>query len=75
MTKVISLTDEAYEKLVRLKNSDSFSKTILKLTESVKKKPLTYFAGKWVGGFAESEKIFSKISEKRRASKLRRVSF
>ena len=40
MTKVISVSDEAYERLSRIKGRDSFTGTILRLTNPKKKKTL-----------------------------------
>ena len=46
--KTITLTNEAYERLSRLKNEDeSFSQLILRLTESLNKENILSFAGIW----------------------------
>jgi len=40
MTKIISLSDEAYERLARLKNGSSFSQTVIRLTVKTREKNL-----------------------------------
>ncbi len=46
MTKLISISDEAYEQLYHLKHKgDSFTKVILRFTEKEKRRPLTDFWG------------------------------
>ncbi|MBI2672192.1 antitoxin VapB family protein [Candidatus Woesearchaeota archaeon] len=50
MTKVISLSNEAYERIKSVKRSgESFSDVIIKLIGKTKKKPLSDFLGKWSG--------------------------
>lgn len=54
MTKVISLSEEAYKTLKKLKRSgESFSDIIVRLIKGVEAKPLDEFAGKWVGNDAD----------------------
>ena len=49
MTKVISLSNKAYELLAKQKkNSESFSDLILNLVKKSEKKPISSFAGKWM---------------------------
>lgn len=45
MTKIISISDEAYSELSRLKNGLSFSKIIITLTKMKKKDSIMDFAG------------------------------
>lgn len=45
MTKVISISDEAYEELKKMKNGMSFSKIIVSITKEKKKTNLLKFAG------------------------------
>ncbi len=45
MTKVISISDEAYEELKKIKNDMSFSKIIVSITREKKKTNLLKFAG------------------------------
>ncbi len=45
MTKVISISDEAYEELKRLKNGISFTKVIIELTNTKKKGSIIKYAG------------------------------
>lgn len=50
MTKIISLSDEAYEKLKNMKEAkESFSKVVVRLSEKEEKKPLMAFFGAWAG--------------------------
>jgi predicted CopG family antitoxin len=58
MTKVISISDEAYEKLKKLKNERSFSEVILELSIEKNKDSLMKFAG------ALSDKEAKKIKDK-----------
>jgi predicted CopG family antitoxin len=48
MTKVISLSEKAYETLKSLKKSgESFSDVVIRITSKEKKKSLLEFAGTW----------------------------
>lgn len=76
MTKVISLSDNAYENLKSLKNgSESFSDVVKRLTTSAKKESLLDLAGKWSGSKEELDRIEKMIYEDRKKFKLRRVKF
>ncbi len=63
MTKVISISDEAYLELSKRKANRSFTKVIIELT-SQKKKPLSEFAGLLTD--KEAEKIKKTINEERK---------
>ncbi len=69
MTKVISISDEAYERLKRLKNEMSFSEIIVELTMEKNKDNLMKFAGALTDG--EAEKIKKSIYEGRKISSRR----
>ncbi len=69
MTKVISLSNEAYQALSGIKGKDSFSKTVLRLLGGKPKRPLSYFAGKWKG----DTKILDEVLAHRAKAKLRDV--
>ncbi len=72
MTKVISLSNEAYETLSKIKGKDSFSKVVLRLARGGQaKKPLSYFYGK----LADSKIDWNEILEHRKHAKLRRIEF
>ena len=72
MTKVISLSDEAYNALSELKEGkDSFSKVVLRIANKVKKVSLLEFAGKWKGSKDELGKLFLEIEKERNKTKLR----
>lgn len=73
MTKVISLSDNAYQELERLKKEgESFSDVVLGLTKK-EKKPLSYFFGKLS---KEDADIMEKsIKDMRKKAKLRDVEF
>lgn len=65
MTKLISLSDDAYAFLSIEKLSDeSFSKVVKRLTSKTKGSLLD-FAGKWPGGSSEAKNIFDKILKER----------
>jgi len=72
MTKVISLSDMAYESLLALKRGkESFSGVVLRITKEKHPKPLIEFAGKWKGSKEETDKIFKEIMMERTKSALR----
>ncbi len=72
MPRVITISDEAYAALLSLKGrKESFTDVVLKLVKKERKKPLSYFAGKWVGDPKELTAIFESIIEERRSVKLR----
>ncbi len=76
MTRVISLSDEAYEKLKSEKEGkESFSDVVNKLTSEKKKVSIMDFAGKWPGGKEELDRIEKIIYEDRKKFKLRKVEF
>ncbi len=73
MTKVISLSDEAYENLRKLKViKESFSEVVNRLTAK-EKRSLAEFAGKWSGPKDELDTLAKKIREEREAAKGREV--
>jgi len=69
MTKVISISDEAYEKLSRMKNDKSFSKIIVELVIDKSKDDLMQFAGLLTSH--EAEKIKEGIYHDRKDSSRR----
>ncbi len=74
MTKVISLSDRAYEIISKLKGKgESFSDVILRLTKKKLKKPLTSYAGKWRGD--DIEHVFKKVLADREEGESREVKF
>lgn len=64
MTKVISISDEAYDGLKKLKNGFSFSKIIITLVNEKKKDSIMEFAGSWNN--KEALKIKKEIMEERK---------
>jgi predicted CopG family antitoxin len=67
MTKIISLSEKAYESLKKLKrDGESFSDVVTRLTKEDGSTSLLPFAGKWVGN--DLEMVFERISEERRKS-------
>jgi len=69
MTKVISISDDAYDNLSSLKNENSFSEVILMLTKNSKKNSLMKFAGKLDN--SEWEKISKDLKKERKLSSRR----
>jgi len=63
MTKIISISDKAYNELSSLKNSFSFSQIILLLTRMKKKDSIMNFAG--ILNEEEGEKIKKEIRKDR----------
>ena len=73
MTKVVSLSDDAYKELEKLKkDGDSFSDVVLELTKK-EKKPLSHFFGKWSGPKEEIDAMLKDIEETRKKTKMRDV--
>ncbi len=76
MTKVISLSDMAYEEIKALKEADdSFSDVILKLVDKARKRSLLDFFGKWPGTGDEISHIKKEIEKDRKRLKTREVHF
>ena len=76
MTKVISLSNEAYSKIKAIKKpGESFSDIVIKLVNKTKKKPLIEFFGKWPGPESEIENIKKTLEEGRKNFKTREVIF
>ncbi len=74
MVKVISLSEEAYQNLRRIKGpKESFSKVVIKLTKE-KKKDITKFFGIWKGD-KEMKDAFERVAEERKKFRLRTVEF
>jgi predicted CopG family antitoxin len=64
MTKIISLSDEAYSELKKIKRNLSFSKLLLELAKSKRKDDLFEFAGMLTD--EEAGKIKKEIYEDRK---------
>ncbi|MBI4140720.1 antitoxin VapB family protein [Candidatus Woesearchaeota archaeon] len=76
MTKVISLSNAAYDEIKSLKEGDdSFSDVVLRLAGSARKKPLIEFFGTWPGTREEAEKIKKELARERKTFKTREVTF
>jgi len=76
MVKVISLSNEAYEKLKSMKNEKSFSEVVVELIECKKKdkKNIMKFAGIFKDD-KEWESIMKDTEKDRKNFKLREVKF
>jgi len=76
MVKVISLSNDAYEKLKSIKNEKSFSEVVVELIECKKKnkKNIMKFAGIFKDD-KEWEKIMKDTEKDRKNFKLREVKF
>ena len=60
MTKVISLSEKAYQTLSKLKrNKESFSEVIMRIAKEMESRPLTEFAGKWAG--SDADEVFERV--------------
>ncbi len=64
MTKIVSLSDEAYNELKKIKLEKSFSEIVIELTKEKKKDNLMQFAG--ILDDKDAEKIKKKIYEERK---------
>jgi predicted CopG family antitoxin len=73
MTKVISLSNKAYQTLKDLKRpGESFSDVVLRVVgEDKKKKSLLEFSGKWVGD--DIDEVFLQLKKDREQSASRQV--
>ena len=72
MVKMVSLSDEAYCKLKRIKNNDSFSEVILKLLGRPEKKTLLDLVSSWERD-EELAKNIEKAYRGRKRAKLKEV--
>jgi predicted CopG family antitoxin len=76
MTKVISLSEAAYEEMKALKQGDeSFSDVVHRLAEKIRRKPLTAFFGAWPGTTAEAEHTKKMLERDRKRFKTREAKF
>ena len=72
MTKVISLSKEAYQTLKASKKpGESFSDVVLRIAKEKKKKSLLEFSGKWVGN--DADEVLAEIMKDRERSTSRKV--
>ncbi|MFH0897142.1 MAG: antitoxin VapB family protein [Candidatus Bathyarchaeota archaeon] len=70
MTKVISLSEDAYKALKRLKRrGESFSDVVMKMAKNAEPKSLLEFAGGWTGN--DIKEVFEKIHSEREATTAR----
>lgn len=74
MTKVISLSEKAYETLKSMKKSgESFSEVVLRVAAKERKKSIMEFAGSWKGD--DIDEVFSIVLKDREQAKSREVKF
>ena len=72
MTKVISLSQKAYETLKGMKKpGESFSDVVLRVAKEKKKKSLLEFSGTWVGD--DIDEVFAQIKKDREQAASRKV--
>jgi predicted CopG family antitoxin len=72
MTKVISLSEKAYETLKGMKKpGESFSDVVLRVAKEKKKKSLLEFSGTWVGD--DIDEVFAQIKKDREQAASRKV--
>ena len=72
MTKVISLSNEAYQTLKESKKpGESFSDVVLRIAKKKKKKSLLEFSGKWVGD--DADEVLAQIMKDRERSAYEKV--
>lgn len=76
MTKIISLSNIAYEEMKSLKAAgESFSDVVLKLVNKCRRKPLLYFFGRWPGTKEEAKAIKKRLESERKLFKTQEVEF
>jgi predicted CopG family antitoxin len=74
MTKVISLSEKAYETLKNIKKpGESFSDVVLRVTKNHQKKSLLDFAGTWKGD--DIDEVFTIVLKDREQAKSREIEF
>ena len=73
MVKVISLSDEAYNKLKDLKRDLSFSKIVIELIDNSQKKRVNDFYG--LISKEEGAKWMKEVKKNRENQKMRKVNF
>jgi predicted CopG family antitoxin len=72
MTKVISLSNEAYQTLKGSKKpGESFSDVVMRIAKPKKKKSLLEFSGKWVGD--DIDEVFAQVKKDRERAPSRKV--
>jgi predicted CopG family antitoxin len=72
MTKVISLSEKAYETLKSMKKSgESFSDVVLRVASKENKRSILEFAGTWKGD--DIDEVFSIVLTDREQSKSREI--
>ena len=70
MTKVISISENAYKALRRLKGQgESFSDVVVRITKNVEPKSLLEYAGTWTGD--DMEEAFKQVLHEREATAAR----
>jgi len=70
MTKVISLSEKAYETLKSMKKpGESFSDVVIRVADKEKKKSILEFAGTWKGD--DADEILAQIMKDREQAKSR----
>lgn len=76
MTKIISLSDSAYEELKAMKHDeDSFSTVVMRLVDKAKQRSLKEFFGKWPGKEEEAAQIKETLRKERKHFRLHEVRF
>jgi len=72
MTKVISLSEIAYETLNKLKRpNESFSDVVLRMAGKAPRKSIVEFAGTWEGN--DIDEVFSQVMKDRKRSASRKI--
>ena len=74
VVKVISLSNEAYELLKKMKGKRSFSEVIMEKL-GPRKPSILDICGKWRGGKEGLDKLEAEIMKTRKTAKMREVKF
>ena len=74
MVKVISLSNEAYELLKKMKGKRSFSEVVMEKL-GPRKPDIMDFCGKWAGSKEELDRIAEELRRERKATRTREVRF
>jgi predicted CopG family antitoxin len=70
MTKVISLSNEAYTELKRRKaQGESFSDVVLKIVKGKRSDSILQFSGRWTGG--DADEVQARLTKERHNARSR----
>lgn len=73
LTKVISLSNEAYAELKRRKGQgESFSDVVLKMVKGKRSDSIQQYAGRWTGG--DADEVLARLTKERHEAESRELN-